>query len=266
MNEVLLKLEKLGLSPYEAKAYIALTQRHPANGYEISKLARIPPSKIYETLSKLKHKGMVIVDEQIEPVQYYPIPHEKLLHQLRQDYVATIDELGAELRQIQPLPQIDLAWNLMGYPAVLDKLHQLIENAAELLMVSLWPAEYRLLEAALDTAEARGVRVIAGIFGECGPARPNRINLENCGATSSKRLGSHLTVVVADSAEVVIAEIADPGDSMGIWTATPGVVLVAKEYIKHDLWGRVLINALGESAFQKLCGDDALLAFLIENR
>ncbi len=266
MQGILLKLEKLGLSSYEAKAYVALTRRHPANGYEIGKVARIPPAKIYETLTKLKNKGIVIVDENVEPLQYYPIPHDKLLHQLRQDYSATIDELGAELRQIQPLPNIDLAWNLMDYAAVLKKLRQLIENAAESLLVSVWPAEYQLLAEAIDRAETRGVRAIVGSFGATGSARPDRINLENCGVTSSKRLGCHLTVVVADSAEVVIAEVTGAGEAIGVWTATPGVVLVAKEYIKHDLWGRLLIDALGEEAFRKLCAENPLVALLIENR
>jgi HTH-type transcriptional regulator, sugar sensing transcriptional regulator len=63
MNDLLLKLEKLGLSSYEAKALVALMQRHPANGYEVSKLAKIPPSKIYETLQRLKNKGVIITDD-----------------------------------------------------------------------------------------------------------------------------------------------------------------------------------------------------------
>lgn len=53
MRSILDKLEQLGFSPYEAKAYYTSLRKHPANGYEISKIGKIPASKIYETLHPL---------------------------------------------------------------------------------------------------------------------------------------------------------------------------------------------------------------------
>lgn len=50
MKDVILKLEQLGFSSYEAKAYYTLLRKHPANGYEISKIGKIPAAKIYDTL------------------------------------------------------------------------------------------------------------------------------------------------------------------------------------------------------------------------
>jgi len=64
--------------------------KHPAHGYEISKIARIPPAKIYETLSRLKNKG-AIIDSNTDPTKYYPVPPETLLGRLKQD-VLTTDE------------------------------------------------------------------------------------------------------------------------------------------------------------------------------
>ncbi len=266
MNDLLLNLEKLGLSSYEAKALIALFQKHPANGYEVSKLARIPPSKVYETLSRLKNKGLAIADGATDPVQYYPIPREKLVHLLRRDYVATIEALAEDLQQLQPIPRIDLSWNLAGYPAVISKIIAVIENATELVMLSLWPDEFAIAREAVVRAESRGVKVIAGIFGDFDYHGPDAINLAPCGESSQNRLQSHLTVAVADSREVVISEIRADQETVGIWTDIPGIVLVAKEYIKHDLWGRLLINTLGEERFQRLIGDNDLLSFLIRNR
>ncbi len=265
MNDAILKLKKLGLSFYEAKAFLALLQKHPANGYEISKLGKIPPSKVYETLQGMKHRGLVIPDEQTDPVQYYPIPYEKLVHRFKQDFRATIDELEAELQQIQPLPQIDLAWNLQNYQQVVAKLTELIDQATATLLLSVWPAELDLLRAAVARAEARGVRVIAGVFGSPDLATPYRIDLSLCGVSSQRRLNACLTVVVADEAEVVISEIRAEA-TVGIWTHAPGIVLVAKEYIKHDIWGRILIETLGEERFDTLCVENELLALLMHRR
>jgi HTH-type transcriptional regulator, sugar sensing transcriptional regulator len=266
MDDLLLKLEKLGLSSYEAKAFIALMRKHPANGYEVSKLAKIPPSRVYETLKRLKNKGVIITDDQVEPVQYYPIPYEKLIHMLRQDYISTIEELEHELQQLQPLPNIDLTWNLLGYETMITKMAELISNCTEVLMLSLWPQEFALIRGEILRAEQRGVKVIAGVFGDCGYESPYFINLTKCGETSHKRLETRFTTIIADSKEVIISEMNGIHDTVGIWTETPTVVLLAKEYIKHDIWGNILIKTVGDDQFKRLCSDNSLLSFLINNK
>lgn len=266
MNDLLLKLEKLGLSSYEAKALLAIMEKHPANGYEISKLAKIPPAKIYETLKRLKNKGVIITDEQVEPIRYYPIPHEKLIHMLKQDYVTTIDALEQELQELHPLPNIDLSWNLEGYKTVIAKIIQLIEKSSRVLMLSIWPQEMPLVVNAVLEAEKRGVKVIAAVFGESELTGPYIVDLSKCGETSQKRLHSRLTTVIADSAEVIISEMGEADDTVGVWTANPSIVLIAKEYIKHDIWGSILIGALGEEKFKQLYSESDLLSFLIQNR
>lgn len=82
-NDIVVKLQRLGFSSYEAKAYLALVQKHPAHGYEISKISRVPTAKIYETLVRLKHKG-AIIDSNTDPVKYYPVPPETLLCSLKE--------------------------------------------------------------------------------------------------------------------------------------------------------------------------------------
>ncbi|WP_312432360.1 helix-turn-helix domain-containing protein [Lacrimispora sp.] len=49
MDDTIFKLTQFGFSTYEAKAYLALLQKNPAIGYEVSKIAKIPTAKIYET-------------------------------------------------------------------------------------------------------------------------------------------------------------------------------------------------------------------------
>jgi sugar-specific transcriptional regulator TrmB len=266
MNDLLLKLEKLGLSSYEAKALVALMQKHPANGYEISKLGKIPPAKVYETLKRLKNKGVIITDEQVEPIQYYPIPHEKLIHMLKQDYVSTIDALEHELQELQPLPNIDLSWNLEGYNTVMAKIIQVVEKSSEVLMLSIWPTEFQWVNQAVEGAKKRGVKVIMASFGDCGLTGNDVANLSKCGETSEKRLHARLTTVVADSSEVVISEMGESDRTVGVWTEIPAIVLVAKEYIKHDIWGSVLIETIGEERFKQLYSENDLLSFLIHNR
>lgn len=264
-NDVIFKLQQLGFSSYEAKAYYALVQKHPANGYEVSKIAKIPPAKIYETLTRLKNKG-AIIDSNTEPVKYYPLPPDTLLPRLKKDFLNVIADLGNMLQQVKPFPDVDLTWNLADYKTVVERIIAVINNTRELLMLSIWPEEAFIIKEHVAEAEKRGVKVIAGVFGDCELNCNHYVNLELCGTSSEKRLGRQLTVVVGDAREVVISEIGHNKEATGIWTTTPGIVLVSKEYVKHDIWGRFLVDALGERNFKQMCRDNEILSFLINNR
>lgn len=264
-NDTIDKLSRLGFSSYEAKAYYALLQKSPAIGYEVSKIAKIPTAKIYEVLSNLKNKE-VIVASSSEPVYYMPIPPEMLLNRLRQGFLARIEELNSDLIQVQPRTDVDFTWNLKGYKTLVEKMVNVIESAGHSLLVSLWPDEMVLLGDGLVEAEKRGVDVIAAIFGECDAHLSQIANIEECGVSSHKRLGKHLSVVVGDSNEVVIGEIGDGEETYGIRATTPCIVLVAKEYIKHDIWGHFLIETLGDERFKTLIDNNHILSSIINNR
>lgn len=258
-------MEQLGFSSYEAKAYYALIQKSPSNGYEISKTARIPPAKIYETLKRLKNKGAVI-GSNTDPVKYYPVPTEVLLSKLKQDYATRFEDLEVRLKQVRPLPDIDLTLNLTGYKSVVGKIIDVIDKTSQFLLLSVWPKEAALVKDHALDAEKRGVKVVAGLFGSYDMGCQNTINLETCGSSSKKRLGKRLTVVVGDDREVVIGEVNEKGETVGVWATTPGIVLVAKEYIKHDIWGRVLVETIGIKKFEQMCSENELISYLINNR
>lgn len=263
MNDIILKLERLGFSPYEAKAYYALLRKNPASGYEVSKLARIPTAKVYETLNRLKHKGTVVENE---AGKFYPLRPALLVARLRQEYGAAMEELEAGLNRTEPLPDIELTMNVTGYEAVVDRMMAIIREAAGSLLLSVWPEEWALVRSAVGEAEARGVKAVKAVFGEVAGGDDFAVNLASCGMSSRARLSKRLTVVVGDAREVFIGELGDDGAAEGVWTTTPAVVLVAKEYIRHDIWGHELIGLLGEERFGAICDGNPLLAYLINNR
>jgi sugar-specific transcriptional regulator TrmB len=148
---------------------------------------------------------------------------------------------------------------------VIEKMIALIKGAKQSLLLSVWPDEILPIREHLVHAEKQGVEVIAAVFGESDLDSIQAINLERCGVTSQKRLGKHLTVVVADNKEVVISEIGSREDTLGVSTTTPSIVLVAKEYIKHDIWGHYLMEALGEAQFKQMCESNRILSSIINN-
>ena len=57
MESIIESLEKFGLTRYEAKAYIGMTNLISGKAEEIAKVSEIPRSKIYNTLKELDKKG-----------------------------------------------------------------------------------------------------------------------------------------------------------------------------------------------------------------
>lgn len=53
-------LQQLGFGDYEARAYVALLQRSPLNGYELAKSSGIPRANIYAVLQKLEERNAVV--------------------------------------------------------------------------------------------------------------------------------------------------------------------------------------------------------------
>ena len=268
VNDIMLKLEQLGFSSYEAKAYYALIRKYPAKGYEISKIGKIPSAKIYETLNRLKIKG-AISESATEPGKYYPVPSETLLAKLKQEFTSMIQDLEKQLKQIEPLPDIDITLNFSRYETFVEKAMSIINNTNISLLVSIWPDEDVLLHDAIAKAKKRGVTVIAGVFGKSTMESSYYINLDSCGISSQARLGKRLTIVIGDSKEVVICEFCEfceNGKTDGVWTTTPSIILVAKEYIKHDIWGKILIDTIGKEKFNTMCDNNEMLSYLIDNR
>ena len=78
MNDLVESLKELGLNSYEAKVYIALLKKHPATGYEVSKLANIPQARTYDTLKVLEQKNVVATTNS-KPATYTPIKPKQLI-------------------------------------------------------------------------------------------------------------------------------------------------------------------------------------------
>jgi len=194
-----------------------------------------------------------------EPVNYYPIPPETLLGRLKKDFLTKIDDLEGQLFKVQPFREIEFTWNLTGYNTVIDKIATLIDNATESLLISVWPHEANLLKDSIKDAETRGVHVIIGVSGKYDFDSKNTINRQQYAVSSFSRLGKHLTVAIGDSKEVVVSEINHFNNTVGIWTTTPSIVLVATEYVKHDIWSGILEDAIGEEKFKQICEDNDLL-------
>ena len=89
-------LVKLGFTTYEARAYVALLDSHPATAYEAAKLSGLPTSKIYQVLSRLQEKGMVMEMVEKGRRQFVPLEAGEFVESFRSRVDTTLGELERE--------------------------------------------------------------------------------------------------------------------------------------------------------------------------
>ncbi|MHB1682972.1 MAG: TrmB family transcriptional regulator [Bacilli bacterium] len=254
----------LGFSQYEARAYLSLLRHPGVNGYEVSRQAGIPTAKIYETLAKLVDRGAAIASLS-EPVRYLPIAPEVFFGEMRQKVMARIDGLMEALPSWIVPTVSDTIWPITGRTAILRDYEEAIQSAAHEIFCSAWVDVIVSLSSSLLEAQKRGVRLLIAVLGEQSQDLPfSVLPMEFCGMKAEKRLGHHLSVLVTDDQHLLIGSF-DGDEGVGSRTDHPHYVLLAKEYIRHDVFGHVMIGQVGQAAFERWMAD-AGVAHVLEER
>lgn len=86
------ELRRLGLSEYASRAYLALLDLGETDARSVSRLAKVPAAKIYQTLDHLNERGLVEVIPD-SPRRYVPMPITRYLRRMRSDHESAIKEL-----------------------------------------------------------------------------------------------------------------------------------------------------------------------------
>jgi HTH-type transcriptional regulator, sugar sensing transcriptional regulator len=88
-------LVDLGLTGYEASAYLALTRRGRATGAEVARLASLPRQRIYDVLDGLVNRGLASV-EPGRPARYRAVAPEEAVGSLLAAQRAELERLERE--------------------------------------------------------------------------------------------------------------------------------------------------------------------------
>jgi sugar-specific transcriptional regulator TrmB len=196
------KLTQLGLSEYEAKAYIALLKENPLTAYEVAKSATIPTSKIYEVIKKLENRQMV-----------------QAIH-------------GESSRLFVPVSLDDFIYNYRT--SLILKLERMLKTADRTILLSIWPTEINLLFDALTHAEERGVSVGIVHYGATS-IRIGQTYLHPIEDTIYEKKDARGISLVVDSREALIGKVAGSGTE-AIWSMNEGFVMMAEDYLRHDIY------------------------------
>ena len=103
MQDIIQKLQSLGFSQYEAKAYVSLVRQGPTSAYQVSKESGIPRARIYEILNGLQEEGIVLKEEINDSIQYSPLPVDVFLESVQSKWNNTYQSVSQTLKQFEKI-------------------------------------------------------------------------------------------------------------------------------------------------------------------
>jgi sugar-specific transcriptional regulator TrmB len=97
MASVVEKLQQVGLTEYEAKAYMVLLNTHLSTATQVSEKSGVPRTRIYQTLESLQAKGWIRIISGV-PLLFKAIETAKVFEKVKEDYAELLESVKTTLK------------------------------------------------------------------------------------------------------------------------------------------------------------------------
>lgn len=243
--DVVTRLQTLGLTEWEARAYLALLVDAPLSGYGVAKRSGIPRSKIYEVLRSLTEKGVATV-ARTEPTVYRPLPARALIERTRERITGELAAAEQALARFEQQESRDqLIWDIEGRDEIITRAHHLIRSATDRVMLEIWARDADVLRVDLRAAAGRGVEIVVVAYGD--PGYPfAKVYSHPLTDQVTSGLGGRWLVLSVDNAEIIAGIISAGNQSRAAQTSHPGLVVPITELIAHDIYKLEMLRVEGE--------------------
>src|SRR5436853_3685729 len=112
MTDATALLQQLGFSEYEARAYLALLQRNPVNGYELAKTSGLPRANIYAVLQKLEERGAIVRLDMPSGARYAPVAPAELTQRIASRFQDVLSTTQQALEELVTPAVAEYVWNI----------------------------------------------------------------------------------------------------------------------------------------------------------
>lgn len=259
LHDVHKALISLGFSEYESRAYSALLDKAPANGYEVARLSGIPRAKVYECLERLVARGAAARVEtgDTKARVYAPTDPQILLDNMERELEGALARARTELEEYQANPQsAEAFWRVTSVPDLIARARALADEAQLTLHVALWAEQFRDVLPSLENAVRRGVRLALILYSpDRGLGRLQQLGGAAVQHCRSKResmplLGKQF-VLVADREKCITGSIFPDGDVEGAFTMNRGLVTNALDLVNHEIYVERILAEVGAPVWDR---------------
>ncbi|HEY0395240.1 MAG TPA: helix-turn-helix domain-containing protein [Candidatus Elarobacter sp.] len=245
--EVVPALQRLGFAEYEARAYVALVQGGPSNGYELAKASGVPRANVYGVLDRLAARRAVLRVDEPGGTRYAAVPPAELMRRLGDEFRGVADAAGTALEALEAASEHAPVVNLRGYPALLDQARAAIGGAARTLLLAVWRPEATSLAHDVARAADRNVAIttlcMTACEELCGGCRGDVYRFRAARDDAPRRF-----VALADDCDVVAGEVDVRGDAQAIRTRGSVLVDVCRAAVRTSIALAATVADLGPQA------------------
>ncbi len=231
-------LQELGLSEYEAKAYVALVASNPAGAYAVAQSAGLPTSKIYQIMDKLQRRGMVarLARRESRATLYQPVSTQRFARDITDHYSRVGLAVSMALKEIEQAPEDQLIWNLEGWEQTRARALSVVNEAENYLLVSGWPDEVMQIDKEVRASHARGCKVAVVHYGDPAGSWPFQVYTHRQERIVERQHHGRTLCLTADMRCALIANFAADGLAGGGFSTHQSFVQVVEDFIRHDIY------------------------------
>ncbi len=223
------QLERFGLSTYAARTFVALSSLGTGTARDVSQVAEVPRTRVYDAVEELREQGLVDVQES-SPKEFWAISAETTSRSLENDYRHRADRLRTALSELEPAKRRSEqrgVWTVDGYTSVSDRVLEFFADAEdEIVYMTVEDLLTDDLVDALSDACDRGVDIkLGGVSPEVQERIqediPNATMFESLWVWSDTPAGR---LMLVDRQKTLVSALvdhktADPRSETAIWGA-----------------------------------------------
>ncbi len=229
------KLQKFGLNLYEAKAYASLLKTGTANAYKVSKESDIPRARIYDVLESLVKRGLAMMEESSENSKIYtPVPSKVFLEKAKAEWENDFEDVANALDDLETdaNKQDVYVFTVKGKENIISYCRQLLKEANQYVMISMWNQMYELLLPELEACRNRGCKVLGVGHNLKNPIAG--IETHDEGKYHDMPENLRWFVVCADGKKLLYGYSAE-ADKDAFYTEDASHIYLLEDYMIHDM-------------------------------
>jgi len=239
-GEAAAALERLGLSRYEARVFVALQRLGTGTAQAVADVSEVPRSQVYGAAEDLAERGLVELVE-ASPKRYRPVSlaaaREQLTERLERETDRAFEELAAVREDHADADDDAGVSTLRGRHPIDDRVESLL-GRAESLVVYVAPAPWAVGEGVADRLRDLAAGGVAVTVVSEDPAVADRFEGDPVPAfaVDGDQMGEMTgRTLLVDDATVLLSVVEDDGGETALWTAGTSIGRILAQFIEAGM-------------------------------
>jgi sugar-specific transcriptional regulator TrmB len=250
-------LHKFGFSQYESQVFEVLaSSEEPMDATSIVKYSGVPKSKIYEVISRMIEKGMVLDSVSEKKKLYTALPLPIVIEKLTAEFQENVQQLKTNTTKRAFYDEH--VWSLKVDSSIRAQTRELLKGAEKSIKVSAWQDDVLDYLPLLEEKEKQGVDVEMLVVGEL---ESDLSHVHTLIPAQEHHSLERFRLVVVDETEVLFAGMENQS-WQALKTKSRPFIKVFIEFFYHD----VALAKITEKHSELIMNDEEIKNVLMKLR